>query len=262
MRSSKGLGTVALFLIVGLILTVSAWVFFIFFKIHVTSIAVDVDSINRYQEIPTTILGPTLRIVTSEENKVVANCKSLEDLLFKEECIGLKQFSREVQGLQQEETKVIDCFHGNGPAGPHTDKPNDHLCKKLISFYFTKFANGVGHAILSESVVDLPLGFSKISPIPQTGDVLDFKNNIKASLPDSCYEISLEEGVVDSLAENGGDCSVLNPKINEIYPIPIFLNGKPKVAKQILKIGSSVTGGEGILVTWPRYNTKFDFGGG
>lgn len=52
--------SIAFFFLIGLIVVVSAWLFFIFFKVHITSIAVDVDSINRYQEIPTTLLTTTV----------------------------------------------------------------------------------------------------------------------------------------------------------------------------------------------------------
>lgn len=55
--AKKGLVlSVALFMIAGLILVISAWIFFVGFKVHLTSLAVDADSINRYQEIPTTAL--------------------------------------------------------------------------------------------------------------------------------------------------------------------------------------------------------------
>lgn len=56
----KGIGAVFFLLLIGVIAMVSVWLFFIFFKVHVTGIAIDVESINRYQEIPTVLLSSTL----------------------------------------------------------------------------------------------------------------------------------------------------------------------------------------------------------
>lgn len=56
----KGIGAIFFILIVGMIVMVSIWLFFVFFKVHVVGISVDVDSINRYQEIPTMLLSSTL----------------------------------------------------------------------------------------------------------------------------------------------------------------------------------------------------------
>lgn len=269
MRSSKGLGTIALFLIVGLILTVSAWVFFIFFKIHVTSIAVDVDSINRYQEIPTTFLGITT-FVEGEEKMTAFG-----------------------ENPDNRDKKKINCFDGDGPAGSHP--PNADLCRKHLAFYMAKTANSVGRPLFSSQVEryagsGLPSGLDLIilagqliSPPPNFPTLSAIKNNIRASLPESCYKISIESSgkeidKLDSYSDlpeglGGGkrseveikfrrDCNIDSPKINEPYPLPIFLNGEPTLSVQRLLIYSSITSGEGLLVTWPRYNTKFDFGGG
>lgn len=56
----KGLGAIFFILMVGMLVIVSIWLFFIFFKVHVVGIAIDVDSINRYQEVPTMLLSSTL----------------------------------------------------------------------------------------------------------------------------------------------------------------------------------------------------------
>lgn len=254
----KGVAWMPIFILIAIIVVITGWLFFAFFKVHITSILVDVDSINRYQEIPTTVLAAVLRVPTQDELTISDNCKTFDDLLFKQECIGLKQFSGGVQKIQQGTGKEIsiNCFNGNGLAGPH--KPNDELCTKIVAFYFAKYANGVGIPILSEETEKVFLGYSKVSAAPQLGDLKLFKNNLKASLPLSCYKVSFEEGVEDSLDTLKG-CQ--GPKLNEIYTIPIFLNGNAKVAKQILRIDSSYTQTEKVLLTWPRYNTDFFFGG-
>lgn len=257
--SRKGVAWMPIFILIAIIVVITGWLFFAFFKVHITSILVDVDSVNRYQEIPTTVLAAVLRVPTLDELTIIDNCKTYEDLFFKQECAGLKQFSRGVQKIQQGTGNeiLINCFNGNGLAGPH--KTNDELCTKIVAFYFAKYANHVGFPILSEKVGETPLSYSKESAVPQTFDLKKFKENLKASLPLSCYKVSFEEGVEDSLGTVDG-CQ--GPKLNEIYPIPIFLDGKAKVAKQILRIDSSYTQTEKVLLTWPKYNTGFFFGGG
>jgi hypothetical protein len=56
----KGLGAIFFVLMAGLLVIVSIWLFFVFFKVHVVGISIDVDSINRYQEVPTMLLTSTL----------------------------------------------------------------------------------------------------------------------------------------------------------------------------------------------------------
>lgn len=199
MSSSRGIAQIPFFFLIGLFLIISTFIFFVLFKVHITSVAVDVDSINRYQEIPTTLLGSTL---------------------FLEE----------------------DCFKGDGPAGPHEIEDfNRKMCTKHLAFYYTKLANGAGKEVLSAT----------------TGNAGELTNNIKTSLPLNCYKIAFQDGKEDFLVSKI-ECA--EKKLNEIYPIPIFLGEDPSVAKQLLEIGSRVSGDERHpLVTWPTYKTCFPF---
>lgn len=243
--SSKGLGSVALFMIAALLVIVSVWIFFIFFKVHVTSIAVDVDSVNRYQEIPTTFLANTLRIKSQAESSLGEDIAKLKE---KCEASQAQRRLRECDMLLDLESGKGNCFVGNGPAGPHN--PNDWLCTKNLVFYYTKLANSVGEKVLSGGQA--------------AGDL---KNNLRLSLPNFCYDYSIKSvkfpDGADSLEHRGDSAcdTKTNPKLSESYPLPVFESGAPSVIEQLLTIGSTVTGGEGLLVTWPRYGTCFDFNG-
>jgi hypothetical protein len=217
----KGLGTIFFFLLIGMLAMVSIWLFFIFFKIHVTGIAIDVNSINRYQEIPTVLLSSTFY-----------------------------------------ENSADSCHPGDGPAGPHA--LNENLCKKNIAFYYSR-SKATDRPIVNED----PNNDGIADDVPAR----DFLNNIRLSLPLYCYKISFRESEEETTligrettprvgrATTGITCSINQPKINEIYPMPIFSGGVPSVAEQILLIGSSTTTSDRSISNWPVYDVEFRFGG-
>lgn len=266
----KGVAWIAIFFLIAIIVVITGWLFFAFFKVHITSILVDVDSINRYQEIPTTLLGIST-FVEDEE----------------------KQKSFDENNPDKRDKTKINCFNGDGPAGAHP--PNIDMCRKHLTFYLAKTANSVGKPVLSSptgrdagpvlpGVLDLVIWLGKVtSPPPNFPTLSLIKNNVRASLPESCYKISIENAgkeidkldpysdLPDDLGSGKNqlietkfakDCGLDSPKINEPYPLPILFNGDPTLAVQRLLIYSSVTSSERVLVTWPRYSTNFVFGGG
>jgi len=249
------------FMIIGLIVVVSAWLFFIFFKVHITSIAVDVDSINRYQEVPTTLLGASVRARTLSESSTIIeeSCKPEDQSTPR--CQNLAKLARDlkeaIQGWTSQQTTGVqltatgNCFNGDGPAGPHS--PNDGLCTKRLAFYYTKLFNGAGDPVF---LVNPNI---EVSP-----DLRDLVSNMRAALPRTCYRISFgdatgsEDGEKDKLESSGINCDIKNfPKLKETYPMPIFLGGVPTIAAQTLTIGSSSSQGQEIFISWPRYDTCF-----
>ncbi len=249
MSSSKGIGAIPLFMIVGLVAVISAWIFFIFFKVHITGIAVDIDSINRYQEVPTAVLLISHFIKTKAELDV-ETCSGQPNSPI---CPAWKDWFKQSGGNVNE----INCFNGNGPAGSHN--PNEYLCTKRLAFYYNKFANGVGRPILGCS----GSSDSECELISYT----NLRNTIRASLPDGFFRYSFEVGEDDSKSDTlcpAGDkerCSKIdtksarNFKLNELYPIPIFSGGEPTVASQRLFVESVATNTEKFFVNWPRYST-------
>lgn len=248
-NSSKGLGAIAFFLIIGLLAVVSTWIFFTFFKVQVIGIAVDVNSINRYQEIPTTVLADVLYF--EDGNKATVDGKTPD--------------TRPKGG--------INCFQGDGPAGAHevvADR-NRVVCTKPAAFFFEKYANKEAYSNSDTKSTnsnnnpksDVLLLSDQIMNNPST-EAVNFKNNLFASFPVGCFKLLFtfdkkqisDGGVMQPLTQ----CNLDQPKLNENYPIPIFTN-EPNVGAQVLKIGNSVTNGESLLLTWPKYGTKFEFGG-
>lgn len=218
----KGIiGELPLLMLVGLIAMITVVVAFLYLKVHITGIAVDTNSINRYQEIPTTILA---------------------DSVFIEDKAPISAFGKDNPDSRPK--KEINCFRGDGPAGAHQEI-NKEVCTKRLSFFYTKYANDLGEPALSSTPTD-------------------FKNNLNLVLPTNCYSISFSSnGVkIDQYLDDSGDCNLNLPKIDKTYPIPVFLSGEAKVADQVLKIGNSLTRGEELLVTWPKYGTNFRFPGG
>lgn len=267
----KGVAWFPIFILIAVIIVITGWLFLAFFKVHLTNIIVDVDSINRYQEIPTTLLGISTFVEDEERQKSFGE-----------------------KNPDKRDKKKINCFDGDGLAGSHP--PNVDLCRKHLAFYLTKTANSASKPVLSSptgggagpvlpGILDLVIWLGQVTSLPTDFPTLSIvKNNIRASLPQLCYKIAVENAgqeidKLDSYSDLpedlgsgknalietrfGKDCNVGSPKLNEPYPLPIFFNGDPALAVQRLLIYSSkVTDGERILVTWPRYNTKFDWGSG
>lgn len=276
MRVGKGIAFIALFLIVGVVLMISGLMFFLNFKVHITSIAVDVDSINRYQEVPTAILGLT------------AFANDTED----------QDFGPDKPDLRNKEK--INCFNGNGIAGSH--EPNADLCTKHLAFYFSKISSEKGDVLFSNPeevdtqsgllIAGVPFDLEEILwPEKTYPQLYVVKNNIRASLPTWCYKIGIEvdgaeidkldpysdlpnrnmkpsggksvrETVTDLQKKFEASCNTNSPKLDESYPMPIIFGGVPFIAEQRLLIYSSSNEGEDYFVTWPKYTMTFDFGGG
>ena len=238
MKSLKGaIPTIALFMIIGMIVIVSAWLFFIFFKVHITSLAVDVENVNRFQELPTTILGTAF-------------------------FSGSSSFDEGGQYPEDAFIEGINCFNGNGPMGIH--EPNYDLCTKPVAFHFTKFANVKSIQAKPHANIDInSLGdavFSKSKSLFAPDYVYttsDFVNGMRLILPENCYSVQFRtEEIVDEFTNDEGDCNLEFGKLNERYPLPIILNGEPSLVEHVLVIGSTVTTGEELLITWPKGQTE------
>lgn len=253
---------IGLFLLIGFITIVSAFLFSIFFKVHLTNIVVDVDSINRYQELPTTVLGLNV---------------FLEDM---EPFEG----GRGPDNPDTRDRRLIHCFNGNGPQGSHAT--NDDLCRKNLALYYNKFSNEdsggvpIGGPVLTperdEEVCSINIFADTDFCNSDRIDKLEYLHNqLKASLPINCYRYSFERGgikeylgdAIDVLRTDVGEgnCIESNPenavafKLNEIYPIPVFSKDGPLIASQRLFIGSVSAGNQEDFISWPKYVTDFTF---
>jgi hypothetical protein len=225
MRYGKGFVGLPLMMLVSMIAVISVILFFLFFKIHLTSLITDVDSINRYQEIPTTILSSYVLVGDSGDKSDSLN----RDTSPKEK---------------------INCFDGDGPAGRHG--PNEELCTKRLSIFFSKESSSVGEPVISANGDSLIYGLDQ------------FKNNLRMSLPTRCFAVAFSKSgeasdLTDAFQDTGdAGCNMKSLKINQKSPIPVMRGSEPGVLYNVLSIGSNPTSGDAVLVTWPRYDVRFD----
>lgn len=215
-------------MLVGMIAVISVILFFMFFKIHLTSLVTDVDSINRYQEIPTTILSSHVLVGDAEA------------------------YPPDELGRDRRPKEKINCFEGDGPAGKHS--PDSELCRKRLSLFFSKESNGLGLPIMDDYSDSVGYGID------------DFKKDLRLALPTRCFSVALSklQKASDSddtfLDEGDAGCNMKSPKINQKSPIPVMTGAEPSVLYNILEIGSNPTSGDAVLVTWPRYDVRFNSG--
>lgn len=235
----KGFAAIAFFMLIGLFVVISALVFFLTFKVHITSLAVDVISVNRYQEIPTTVLATGVTMDQYDDEK-----------------------------------GEVQCFTGNGPANTHD--PVKDLCTKTVPILFSKKVNEFPIYILEdkkESLTGLPLpatdalnlfrdNLRSALPIDCYEYSFEYVGTEAAVEGRGRNEVEKPKPFSDTLTPRndffklgcGDDDS---PKIRERYPIPIIIGNEPAVADQLMLIKSSSTDGEGFLVTWPRFDSQF-----
>lgn len=214
----KGFAAIAFFMLIGLFVVVSALVFFLTFKVHITSLAVDVISVNRYQEIPTTVLATGVPMEQEEQcfrgngpdNRHGPNrdlCTKTVPILFSKKANGMEIGIFESLNSFRDNLRAalpIDCY----------EYSFEHLGTETVT-------EGRGR-----NEVEKP-------------------KLLRDSLSPSGDFFKLGCGDDDS------------PKIKERYPIPIIVGKEPGVADQLLLIKSSSTDGDGFLVTWPRFDSNF-----
>ncbi len=194
-----------LFGLISLVILITAVMFFLFFKVNITSLFVDVENVNRYQEIPTTFLSSSF--YSNVDNNNFEN---------------------------------INCFKGNGPI--IEDTINYNLCKKPIQFFVTKKFNGKGDFIDTEETPKEIYNYK------------DLSNDLLLSLPKNCYQFSILDVVIPiEIYSDTSNCDLENPKLNEKYPLPIFSTSGPEIIPFELKIGTTSSSGQELLITWPRY---------
>lgn len=236
--SRKGFIAIGLLMIIQLVAMIMVFITITQFKVSITSIAVDVENINRYQNIPTTILADT---VTMGDSPAASGYMDLR-----------------LRAAPVEDQKT-NCFEGDGPVGRASQ--GEDSCKRRTTFFFTKFANDLGGGILSNAPHSLDPVFSSQDTL------IGFADNLVMSLPFKCYEVSFltNQGKADLFSDNsstdifGSDCGreERDVKLRQTYPIPYFSSKEPMVGENSIKIFVQ-RGGESYMLTWPKYNVKFN----
>lgn len=216
----KGILEIPMFLLIGLVIIMSVFIFFIFFKVHVKSIAVDVENINRYQEVVTAVLGVSVK---TEPNT---------------------DFPKDDLGRDLRKRDSVNCFMGDGPAGKHDVK--ESLCSRPLAFYLGKRTDFF-------SKIDK-------APDDGEYSLSDFLVDLRGTMPVDCYSVSrvlsssISGASYDSFDVGGFGCDLNSPKIFEGYPVPI-ISGGPSVAEMAVKIGQS-SENQDALIRWPKYDYK------
>lgn len=225
----KGIfGELSFLMLVGVIAMITMVIAFLYLKVHVTGVAVDTDSINRYEEVATTVLSAPV---------------------FVDDPTKITQFGP--KNPDTRDKKTINCFQGDGPEGAHSNV-NTEVCTKYLSFFYSKFKDMNGQPVMSSP------GYIVRDPKNQYA-FLGFIDNLKTSLPSDCYSLSFEDkgASADALTPPNSQCNLALPKLSKTYPIPVFLLAGPDVLDQVLKIGNTITKSDNLLVTWPKYGTNF-----
>jgi hypothetical protein len=227
----KGFVELPMVMIIAIVAMISVFIFFTTFKVHVTNVFIDVDNLNRYQDVPTASISSHLA-VGDEVRDAEDRHDPKRDLRPKEK---------------------INCFLGNGPAGKHGQI--SQLCTKRLPAFFTKHFNGIG----GKTITGIPGG----SEIGGTDFGLSaFRNNLKLALPQKCFSILLMDKpdgrAFESYPEDQpADCNFLNPKLEVTVPVPVMSGKDPAVAYEKLLIGTYASEGESFGSNWPKYRIEF-----
>jgi hypothetical protein len=233
----KGFVSLPMIMIIWIVAIFSVFIFFALFKVHINSVFVDAENLNRYQEVPTTIISSYIAIGDEDTNfnrydKGFSITNILRDLRPKEK---------------------INCFTGNGPAGKHG--PVQSLCTKRLPNYFTKLFAGIGGNTLTGESVDSKLADMELG-------LKAFEANLRLSLPGDCFSIQLgnkdkplEEYKPDKMSP---ECDIKQPKLDVSVPIPVLRDSNPDISYARLVIGKVYGRGENFLVTWPEYRVEFE----
>lgn len=226
----KGFVELPMIMIIGIVAMFSVFIFFTTFKVHINSVFVDAENLNRYQEVPATIISSHMAIadeVTDADDKY----EPKRDLRPKEK---------------------INCFEGNGPAGKHGRVQS--LCTKRLPDFFSKLVSGVGGKTITGGSADSEIAGTDLS-------LESFKSNLALSLPQGCSSISLGpldgEPVESFESQASADCNIAQPKLEVSVPVPVVSAKGPELSFLGLKIGTAYGSGESFLVTWPKYRVEF-----
>jgi len=226
----KGFVELPMVMIIGLVAMFSVFIFFMMFKVHINSVYVDAENLNRYQEVPATVISSHMA-VADEVKDNDDNYKPKRDLRPKEK---------------------INCFTGNGPAGKHG--PVASLCIKRLPDLFTKLASGTGGKSITGDSADYKLGNMNFG-------LSSFLSNLRLSLPQGCSSFALGEKdkgpIEEFLPEKSPDCNLAQPKLKVSVPVPVMVGREPTLYYGTLTIGTSYSSGESFLVTWPKYSVEF-----